>query len=103
MDTVPNRALQQTGHAKDGSSRHYALTRVSRLLSLVFGLLSPLKEQRTLKTCQPFSETSIRPNCGYLEPEPVGLIRTSSRSRSPSTALRSLECRLCSGRTVSLN
>jgi hypothetical protein len=31
------KALQQTGHANDGSSCFYASSRVSRPLSLVFG------------------------------------------------------------------
>ena len=34
---TPNQALQQTGHANEGSARHYANLRVSRLLSFVFG------------------------------------------------------------------
>jgi len=34
---TPNQALQQTGHANDASSCHYANFRVSRLLSWLFG------------------------------------------------------------------
>jgi hypothetical protein len=33
----PNKALQQTGHAIQGSSSHNAQRRVSRLLSWLFG------------------------------------------------------------------
>jgi len=33
----PNQALQQTGHANDGPSWRHGATRVSRLLSWVFG------------------------------------------------------------------
>jgi len=34
---TPNQALQQTGHANDGSARLNGFFRVSRLLSFVFG------------------------------------------------------------------
>lgn len=37
IGSVPNKSLLQTGHAKDASARHYGFSRVSRLLSVVFG------------------------------------------------------------------
>jgi hypothetical protein len=37
---MPNQTLQQTGHANDVPSWRHASSRVSRLLSLVFGGLS---------------------------------------------------------------
>jgi hypothetical protein len=33
---MPNKALQQSGHANEGSARRYVYFRVSRLLSLLF-------------------------------------------------------------------
>ena len=40
---TPNQALQQTGHANDGFAWRHAATRVSRLLSWLFGLGGCLK------------------------------------------------------------
>ena len=37
VGAVPNPALQQTGHANEASARHYGFSRVSRLLSWLFG------------------------------------------------------------------
>jgi hypothetical protein len=35
--TAPNQALQQTGHANNANARHAGFSRVSRLLSWLFG------------------------------------------------------------------
>jgi len=62
---VPNQALQQTGHAKDGSARHSGFSRVSRLLSWLFGLL----RTRIAMKCE-----SLAGRLRGLHPATVGLV-----------------------------